>query len=61
MLKLPVHAQTHKETFEQKQQIRAMHQKTVDIRNRLSRINDITYQSVQQPSSEVDAALAQQQ
>ena len=45
--KLPVHARTHTETFDQNQQIRAMHQTTVDIRNRLSRINVITYQSVQ--------------
>ena len=47
--------------FDQNQQIRAMHQKTADVLNRFRRINDITYQSVQQPSSEVDAALAQQQ
>ena len=59
--KLPVHVQTHKETVDQNQQIRAYHQKTADVRHGLSRTNSITYQSVQQPTSVVDTAPGQQQ
>ena len=61
MPKLPVHIWTHKETVDQNQQIRAMHQKTADVCNRLSRINAITYQVVQQLTRRVDAVLWQQQ
>ena len=61
MPKLPVHVQTHKEMFDLNQRIKVMHQKTTDVRNRLSGINDITYQSVQQPTNAVDAAPGQQQ
>jgi hypothetical protein len=61
MPKLPVHVQTHKEMFDQNQRIGAMHQKTADAHNRLSRLNDSTCQSVQQSSRGVDAAPRQQQ
>ena len=47
MPKLPVHIRTHKETFDRNQQVRAMHRKTLEVRSRLSRVNQITYRSAQ--------------
>jgi len=47
MPKLPVHIRTHKETFDRNQRVRAMHRKTLEVRSRLSRVNQITYRSAQ--------------
>ena len=47
MPKLPVHIRTHRDRFRQSRRIRAMHQKTKKAREKLSSINEITYNSCQ--------------
>ena len=56
---LPV--QTHKEMFDWNQRIRDMHQRTVDVRDRLSRFNHITYKSIQLTSVLDNAPIKQEQ
>ena len=60
MPKLPVHIRTHKETFDRNQRVRAMHRKTLEVRSRLSRVNQITYRSAQS-TNEIDRTLVQEQ
>ena len=47
MPKLPVHVRTHRARFNRSQRIRAMDRKTKDDRERLKKLNQVTYQSAQ--------------
>ena len=47
MPELPVHARVHRENFDRNQRIRGMEERTEDIRKKLKRVNQITYQSAQ--------------
>ena len=59
--KLPVHVRTHKKSSDCNQRIRDMHQRTVDVRDRLSRFNHITYKSIQLTSVLDNAPIKQEQ
>ena len=47
MPELPVHARVHRENFDRNQRIRGMEERTEDVRKKLKRVNQITYQSAQ--------------